>query len=124
MQGSPGWGKGGSPIKKSSDKTFSRILHTPLQSMDDPVRLDRDEARLQDLWDDNTEQGTWLSAMIQNHYAYRRLHKQAWNKYGLIARECGRLEWEVDQEGERVEIVPQDQSSRAADSHLRCWGQE
>ena len=86
--------------------------------------MDRDQARLKDLWENNTDQGTWLSAMIQKHYTYRMLHKHAWNKYGVLARECGRLEWEVDQERERVGIVAQEQRSRATDSYLHCWGQE
>ena len=42
----------------------------------------------------------------------------------MVARKCGSLEWEVEQEQERVGIVTQDQTSRAADSHLRRWGQE
>ena len=88
---------------------------------DAPGRLDKDQPMLKDLWDDNTEQGTWLSKLIQNHYAYWRLHKQTWDKYGVVAREFNRLEREVDQERERVGIVKQDQRSRAADSHLRCW---
>ena len=61
---------------KSLDIKFSRFLHTELKIMDAPGRLDRDQTRLKHLWDDNTDQETWLSAMIQNHYNYCRLHKQ------------------------------------------------
>ena len=49
--------------------------HNELQSMDTPRRLDRNQARLKDLLDANTEQGTWLSARNQDNYAYQRLHK-------------------------------------------------
>ena len=35
--------------------------------MDAPGRLDRDQARLKDMWDNNVVQGTWLSKMIRDH---------------------------------------------------------
>ena len=64
---------------------------TKLQRMEATVRFGRDQARLEELLDNNTKQATWLSTMIQYHYAYRRLHKETWNKYRIIAKDCDML---------------------------------